>query len=726
MLSKSIRFPSRFFTDDRHVRYFEIAYILLLPIVVWLLYRFSIFNNNDGFLDPWIYFGYVHNFQDLIDRYGLIYYFSARFGLIFPLIVLVKVFGAINGYLAFVYSMYLLAGVPLYLLFRKRFSVHAAILAYAILVSSVWFARTVLWTYPDASAVPYLLGALGLMFLEPKRRRLGNFAVGLLVGLAANSNIFALSLGGLSGVAYSVNNKNFLWARLRQDIPWMTAGFVLIFTGGMVGYYMCCQQMNFLNSTLAMIKWSIEGSANIYQVSFTALLKLNYLYLLPFLMLSIVPLLGKVDLRDRSICFAALSYLGAAITFFIWFRFAARSALLETFYYFSFLLVPCIPCMALVAVVLARASASESQNLNIAIASFLVPPIIFTYGFPTSMDSISVYWVCLNFAFTLFLIVLAIRVKKLTAYAIVCFALSIQISLVSTVSPSAAFRGVPFYARMYGITDESGLSRYRLGLKFIESIPKFKEDGRPVYFWYTNADKLANSLQSTYLWSATRVMGSNQETHGLPSLTGMNLDSLRRRSSVVLFDRDKTIVDQGMEELRRLGIRFAVNKTREICEKKICYTIVVLNVSADNQKVEQSWKESRQQNVALEWGFLAEAATINSESATINVKTPSKAWSYGAVASMVFSEPLSARHGMVRILVSVKDANAGMGFLSSNESSFIKRLEIQPMNERQEIYFEVDNLSELRKFVIQTWDRDKSAQVQVLEFSVRESLPSKR
>jgi hypothetical protein len=712
--------------DGRHTRYFEIAYILLLPIAVWLLYQFSPFNNNDGFLDPWIYFGYVHNFQDLIERYGLIYYFSVRFGFIFPLIALVKIFGPISGYVMFVYALYLLAGVPLYLLFRKWFSVHAAILAYAILVSSVWFARTVLWTYPDASAVPYLVAALGLMFLEPKRRRLGNFAVGLLVGLAANSNIFALSLGGLSGVAYSVNNKNSLWARLRQDIPWMAAGFVLIFTGGMVGYYMCCQQMNFLNSTLAMIKWSIEGSAHIYQVSFLALLKLNYLYLLPFLMLSIVPLLRKVDRRDRSICFAALSYLGAAIFFFIWFRFAAQSALLETFYYFSFLLVPCILCMALVPVLLARASTSESQNLNIAIASFLVPPLIFTYGFPTSMDSISVYWVCLNFAFTLFLIFLAIRVKKITAYAIVCFALSIQISLVSTVSPSAAFRGVPFYARMYGIPDETGLSRYRLGLKFIESMPKFKEDRRPVYFWYTNADKLANSLQSTYLWSATRVMGSNQETHGLPSLTGMNLDSLRRRSSLVLFDRDRKIVDQGIEELRRLGIRFAINKTREICEKEICYFLVVLNVSADNQKVERSWKESRNLNVALDWGQPGEGAEIRREGTNTSIMTPSKAWNYGAVATMRFSEEPPTRRGLVRVLVIVKEAIAGLGFLSSNESSFIKRLEIHPMNEPQEIYFEFANLSELRKFVIQTWDLDKSAQVQLLEFSVRETPSSKQ
>jgi hypothetical protein len=93
---------------------------------------------------------------------------------------------------------------------------------------------------------------------------------------------------------------------------------------------------------------------------------------------------------------------------------------------------------------------------------------------------------------------------------------------------------------------------------------------------------------------------------------------------------------------------------------------------------------------------------------------------------MRFSEEPPTRRGLVRVLVIVKEAIAGLGFLSSNESSFIKRLEIHPMNEPQEIYFEFANLSELRKFVIQTWDLDKSAQVQLLEFSVRETPSSKQ
>jgi hypothetical protein len=310
--------------------------------------------------------------------------------------------------------------------------------------------------------------------------------------------------------------------------------------------------------------------------------------------------------------------------------------------------------------------------------------------------------------------VLAVQRKKITPYAIVSLPLTIQISLLTTVMALG-----PVYARMYGMTNNAGLSRYSLGLKFIEVIPKYKDDPRPVYFWYSNADKLANSLQSTYLWGYSRLMDSKPETAGLPFLTGVNVELLRQSSSLVLFDRDKKIVDQGIQELHGLGIRFAVNKTREICEKEICYTIAILNVSADNQKFERFWKEGRQLNGALDWGQPANGAKIDREGTTTTVTTPSKAWNYGAVASIVFSEPRSAAHGLVRILVSVKDANAGLGFTGTDTSNFIKRVEIQPIKEAQEVYVEFDNIGELHHLVIHAWDRNKSAKVQILDFSVR-------
>ena len=139
--------PARRLTD-RHgtsaAHTLEAALLLLLPVALFFAYRVSPMNQV-GFVDPWVYWGYIHNFEDLHARYGPTYY-SVRFGLIFPSWLLQAVLSPIPGYYAFCYAMYLVAGVPLYLLVRCRYSVAAAVSAYTLMVTSLWLARSILWT----------------------------------------------------------------------------------------------------------------------------------------------------------------------------------------------------------------------------------------------------------------------------------------------------------------------------------------------------------------------------------------------------------------------------------------------------------------------------------------------------------------------------------------------------------------------------------------------------
>jgi len=136
--------------------------------------------------------------------------------------------------------------------------------------------------------------------------------------------------------------------------------------------------------------------------------------------------------------------------------------------------------------------------------------------------------------------------------------------------------------------------------------------------------------------------------------------------------------------------------------------------------IEQNWSEEVQPllNISLGWLAPGSEAKINLNRTT-TVVTPPKAWSYGALALISFSEKSSVRHGIVRVIVIVVGAKVGIGFTGDNHSNFIKRVEVLPTNKPQELYFEFDYLSELKKFVIQTWDEDKSAEVDLLEFTIR-------
>src|SRR5262245_37607284 len=56
----------------------ETLALLAAPAVAFWLMHFKPIAQNT-FLDPYVYTGYIHNFVDLIERYGVTYY-SVRFG----------------------------------------------------------------------------------------------------------------------------------------------------------------------------------------------------------------------------------------------------------------------------------------------------------------------------------------------------------------------------------------------------------------------------------------------------------------------------------------------------------------------------------------------------------------------------------------------------------------------------------------------------------------------
>jgi len=697
--------------------YLEVGYILLLPVALIFLYGFTPFNNTDGYIDPWLYFGYVHNWGDLISRYGLPYY-AVRFGLIFPLILTTWLAGDILGYIIFVYLMYLLAGIPLYLVFRNFFSVHSAILAYTILVSSVWFARAVLWTYPDATAVPYLIAATSLIILDTKYRRLTYLIIGILFAMAVNSNAFAFAIAGLTSILYVCVYRDTFWVRVKRDMPWMAAGFILVIAAGSVGYYLCCNTFNYYRSTLEVIKWSNSGGGLIYKAPIQALLQISYLYLPPFIILALFIIRFYIhDVYQKRLLDAVLCYLVATTIFFIWYQYATNSALLETFFYFSYFLVPGIFSIILVPVLLASISNKGKFILNLATAGFIFIPVLLSQ-YMLMITDISIYMVFAGCGLVLALIFFFSG--KTLPVLILLFILTYQLFWNSPYQLSWTDSDNTkeyVYSNLYNKLD-IGMTRYRLGLKFIEAIPKFKDEQKPVYFWYRDQDEVAMSLQSTYLWSYSQVMSTSAV--GLPSYDGVNQDLLRQRSSLVLFDRDINKVEQGITVLKENGLIFSIKSKEDICEGELCYAIAILDVESKLPGNDIIWDQEQSDafEYDLSWHFPESSLEIKND---INktIHTAAAAWQYAAVGILNYSGQLQQKAGVIRMELSVEEGSIGIGFLGSDESNFIKRMQIYPSIKPFELFFEFENIYDLKKIIIQTWDKPKSARVKLLDFEIR-------
>src|SRR3954462_12286991 len=117
----------------------EVLFLLLLPVVAFLLLHFDAVRQN-RMLDPYVYTGYIYNFADLQQRFGITYY-GVRFGLILPARICAALFGEATGYFVLRYLLALVFGIPLYAVCKRYLSPATATATYVVAVSSPYFAR---------------------------------------------------------------------------------------------------------------------------------------------------------------------------------------------------------------------------------------------------------------------------------------------------------------------------------------------------------------------------------------------------------------------------------------------------------------------------------------------------------------------------------------------------------------------------------------------------------
>jgi hypothetical protein len=550
---------------------FEAGYILLLPVVLFFAYQASPFNQT-GFLDPWVYAGFINNFDDLIARYGLTYY-SVRFGLIFPNVLLTSLFGPVWSYVVFCYLMYLLAGVPLYFLFRRNYSTAAAIFAYTCLVSSVWFARTVLWTYPDAAAVPYMLAATSLLLLNTGGSPAIYFAVGALFALATNSNIYALSISGLAVSAYVIHRRSILARDTARAISWTSGGFLVILVLGAIGYQVCCGEPNFLQPTLQISSWVASQGAAQYRVDYDLLFhKFHYTYFGPFLVFALFIIWCTSKVKE-SLYAALAGYACVSTAFVAWWQFVMHGYVLELFYYFSYLLPPFLLAAAAVPVVAVRnlSGASQAYSLMACALVVVLVPLLHVYGV-CDLAKMSLQTYLLLATCTLGILVAACKWRILMPVAAVAFAATFQLH----------WRGDHYdhYAVLGGV-HRNEVDAYKLGMQLIKEMPRFKEDQRSLLFWYPNKDPLLSSLQSTYLSGYSRLHDPASSGVGMPALEADDIDRLRRDPIwLVLMDRTAGGTSAGIHALIQNGIIFAKERESQLCSGRLCVHTVLLNLES--------------------------------------------------------------------------------------------------------------------------------------------------
>ena len=529
--------------------------LLLLPLVAFWAMRFVPINQN-LYLDPYVYTGYIHNFQDLIARYGLRYY-SVRFGLIVPAQWFTQLFGPEGGYFALRYVLALIAAFPIYYMVKRNFSPPVAVLTVVGMVASPYFARALLWDHPDATGVPFLIAAVCLFLLDERASPWRDTLAGACAAMAVHSNFFVISLVGIFGVvwlAFSLLFRHPL-KDLLKHFAGVAIGAVLVTALGVLYYWHAYGKLTDIFSvTLGMAANLQGGGAKQWRTPGMIWIAAEIHVLIP-IVLSVCCMLVIRWRRASATNLIIVGFGTAATAFYYVEQFLLSGDVLQLFYYFSYLVPAVFLMLATIWQMLwERIGRSAPVFIGLGLSVLLIPWLGASWG-GWAVPNVTVpQWLTLA-GVAAAGVVLGTREWRVPAMRVI-------LPWVALVVLGCCFTaGLGFYSGMVrtGRAENRETDVYRVALQFMQVVPKVAEHPGVIRFWYNNrVGNSINSIQSTYLWGYSKLNTSPPEDPGLPHLGEFQLQLLRDPEVryLALLGETEEELSEGLAALTQQAIAF--------------------------------------------------------------------------------------------------------------------------------------------------------------------------
>ena len=282
----------------------------ILPLVVSLFLhvpRLAL----DNFTDAVFYLSYARQFDELVSRYGFLYY-STRFGGILPDVLSGWIFGEINGIWILRWGLSVGVSLGLFLFFRKRYGLLQGVIASLLWSFNPADLRLLCTTYVDSTAVPFII--LGcLLFASRTSSLIFPLASGVLFALAASAQLYA----AFALLLLSPWLICSLWEDrgvLKGSLIWSGVGFLGTFLIGWVWYWAEWGMPALFSPTIELMRDLGSGQAALWKKPLGVALKDCPAWFAP---LALLPAFGMLWKRGSHLLRGgALSVL--ASTAFFW------------------------------------------------------------------------------------------------------------------------------------------------------------------------------------------------------------------------------------------------------------------------------------------------------------------------------------------------------------------------------------------------------------------------
>ncbi len=524
-----------------------IAAVLVLPAIVLAAYGSTFF--QAGFVDPWVYTGLAHNYDDVVDRVGPTYY-AARIAHIYPTMFFEHFLGDRLGFFGLRYCMLAACGMAVFEFGRRLYSPSVGLAGAAIAVCSPWLLEEFSSDLYAGTACTYLLLAYIFAFIPSRQKLISHALAGIFVGLACQTSQLTIGVFATAFPAWLIVNR-------RQPFP-QQALYVTIGIVAFVGTYaLLLFALGFTNSrwgegdpTFGIIKQLLAGEAARWAEPLSVVFSDEYYYAFApalvagFLLAITVGNWNSAELpKQRALAYAVVSLLPLA--FYLWRVFEHHGVLTKTF-----TVVYLLPSGLLTSVVLFGECTNRLRARTRAISMIVVSLAMMAswiHSTPPILD-----WLDQIDAASFFVFVGVLGAAMLVA------AVSRQ-RIATTIVTAAAVMFVftaPYqnkefkYLRMPLAAGIDGWDIRRGAQELMDVVQATsKPNEGAIGFWYPNASLPLNSIQAAYMWEYTRAFPTTSE--GLPKLDSATSARMEQFSRIVLLAENDAELQLGYEALSK-------------------------------------------------------------------------------------------------------------------------------------------------------------------------------
>lgn len=527
------------------------ALAALLPALVWLTTPVLMTGRDTGLLDPYVYTSLIHDYANVMDRYGATYY-AERIAHIFPAAFLESHLGVRTGYLAYHTLLLALAALTTHGFATAAFSHRVGLLGVFVVTLTPWLFFSLLSDHYDGAAGVYLLVAQLLSVAPVARPGLAHAAAGTALALAANINLFPFLVFGTTFPGWLLVHGHRGWRSCGRLAAGGLGLFALTTLAIVLALRVTHPAWHAASPTMAMVRLLWAGRGSDWFHSFGEVVAAEGYYFLAgafaALLLAILTCVPpRPSPQERRLAIAAIVNSTAVLALFaaghLVFRLGALGLHYYVVYFFPSFVMTSVCIWGAAERVLAPAASARmvaTAGLATGVLWFaLRGPLLEQFDRVNAAGSLVLAAATVALAGTL-----AIRRRPRAA-------------AVTAAAACLAAAYWPFQVKAIADARDPSTDGWDLKMGVIALVDTVQRlspvsEGR-VGFWYPNAAMNLHSVQAGFLWASSRIAPTAGD--GMPVIDDPTRAAIASYERLVLLAEDDARLDAGLRSLDDLLTR---------------------------------------------------------------------------------------------------------------------------------------------------------------------------